>query len=135
MVKASPTAAFIVTEAHLLLEFEIIALNSPAHLGLIDHALEQDVGRQRGEPVVIWFGCALRPFDQQPLFGRGFAAPGVVMCWAHPPSGKPRRQLRVAAVPPRDLLPGVGREFQSQCLGRHRLVCLIAAQPRAGPAT
>ena len=64
MVKASPTAAFIVTEAHLLLEFEIIALNSPAHLGLIDHAFERDVGRQRGEPVVVRFSRILRPFDQ-----------------------------------------------------------------------
>jgi hypothetical protein len=40
MVKASPAAAFIVTEADLLLEFEIVTLNSPAHLSLVDHVLE-----------------------------------------------------------------------------------------------
>ena len=40
MVKAAPAAAFIVTEADLLLEFEIVALDPPTHLGLIDHALE-----------------------------------------------------------------------------------------------
>ena len=40
MVKAAPTAAFIVTEADLLLEFEIVALDPPAQLGLIDHMLE-----------------------------------------------------------------------------------------------
>jgi hypothetical protein len=64
MVKASPTAAFVVTEADLLLEFKIIALNSPAHLGLIDHAFERDVVRERGEPVVVRFSRILRPFDQ-----------------------------------------------------------------------
>jgi hypothetical protein len=30
MVKAAPTAAFIMTETDLLLEFEIVALNPPA---------------------------------------------------------------------------------------------------------
>jgi hypothetical protein len=47
MVKASPAAAFIVTEADLLLEFEIVAFDPPPELGLVDHAFERDVGRQR----------------------------------------------------------------------------------------
>jgi hypothetical protein len=102
MMEATPSAAFIVTEADLLLEFEIVALNSPAHLGSIDHALERNVGRQRAEPVVIRLGFALRPFDQQPLLGRGLAPPGVTMRRADPPSGELRSQWGVAAVPPRD---------------------------------
>jgi len=40
MVEAAPTAAFIVPEADLLLQFEIIAFNPPAQFRLIDHALE-----------------------------------------------------------------------------------------------
>src|SRR5277367_2943367 len=135
MVKASPAATFIVTEANLLLEFEIVALNSPAHLGLIDHALERGVGWQRGEPVGIRFGFALRPFDQQPLLWRRLAASGVVVRRSHPPSGKPRGQWGVAAVPPRNLLPGISSELQCQCLRRHRLMRLITAQPSAGPPT
>ena len=100
MVEAAPAAAFIVTEADLLLEFEVVALDPPAQLGLIDHAFERDVGRQRGEPVVIRFGVALRPLDQQPLLWRGFAALGVVVRRTDPPSGEPRGQRRIASVSP-----------------------------------
>jgi hypothetical protein len=49
-----------VTEADLLLEFEIVAFDPPAQLGLIDHALQRDLGRQRGKPVMIRLGGALR---------------------------------------------------------------------------
>ena len=85
MVEATPAATFVVAETDLLLEFEIVTFDPPAQLGLIDHAFERDVGRQRAEPVVVRFGFALRPLDQQPLFGRGFAPSGVVMCRTHPP--------------------------------------------------
>src|SRR5277367_6446283 len=131
MVKASPAAAFIMTETNLLLEFKIVTFDPPTHLGLIDHALERDVGRQGREPVVIRFGFALRPFDQQPLLWRRLAASGVVVCRTHAPSGKPRGQWGVAAVPPRNLLPGISGELQSQCLGRHRLIRRVAAACRA----
>jgi hypothetical protein len=40
MVEAAPAAALIVTEADLLLEFEVVAFDPPAQLGLIDHAFE-----------------------------------------------------------------------------------------------
>ena len=90
MVKATPTAAFIVTETKFLLEFEIISLDPPAQFGLIDHTFERDVGGQCGKPVVIRFGFTLRPLDQQPFFSRRLAPPGVVMGRADQPSGKPR---------------------------------------------
>jgi hypothetical protein len=76
MVEATPSAAFVVTEADLLLEFEIVALDSPAKFGLIDHA-KRDVGWQRGEPAVVRLGLGFRPLDQQPLFSRRLASPGV----------------------------------------------------------
>ena len=87
MVKATPTAAFIVTETKFLLEFEIISLDPPAKFGLIDHTFERDVGGQCGKPVVIRFGFTLRPLDQQPFFSRRLAPPGVVIRhigWADP---------------------------------------------------
>ena len=61
MVKAAPAATFIVTEADLLFELEIVALNPPAQFRLIDHARKRDVGWQCGEPVVIRVCFALRP--------------------------------------------------------------------------
>ena len=117
MVKATPAATLIVAEADLLLEFEIITLNPPTQFRLIDHAIKRDVGRQRGEPVVIRFGVALRPLDQQPLLCCWLAPSGVVMCRTNPPAGKPRGQWRVAAVAPCNLLPGIGGKLQSQGLG------------------
>jgi hypothetical protein len=61
MVKAAPSAAFVVAEPDLLLEFEVIAFNAPAQLGRIDQALERDVGWQCGEPVMVRLGFALGP--------------------------------------------------------------------------
>jgi len=100
----------------------------------VKYAFERNVGRQRAEPVVVRFGITLRPLDQQPLLWRRLAAPSVVMCRAHPTSGKLRGQWRVATVPPCDLLPGVSGKLQSQCLRRHRLMRRVTAQPPAGPA-
>ena len=40
MMESTPAAAFVVTEADLLLEFEIVAFDPLAQLGLVDHALE-----------------------------------------------------------------------------------------------
>ena len=53
MVKTTPSTAFIVTQPNRLLQFEIVTLDPPAQFGLIDHAIERDVGGQCGEPVVV----------------------------------------------------------------------------------
>ena len=116
-METTPTPAFIVAETDFLFQFEIIALNPPAQFRLIDHAFERNLSRQCGKPIVIRFGFTLRPLDQQPFFSRRLAPSGVVMGRADPPTRKPRTQRRVAAVSPRDRLPGVGVELQSQCLG------------------
>src|SRR5271166_2790996 len=133
MVETAPTTPFVVAQPNLLLEIEVVALDPPAQLGQIDHALQRDVGWQCGEPVVVRFGFTVRPLDQQPFFGCWLAPPGVVMCGANPPSGEPRAQWRVAAVSPLDLLPGTGGEFQSQRLGCDRPMRRVATQPLAGP--
>src|SRR5271170_4227610 len=68
MVEAAPPAPFIVTQAKLLFELLIIALNAPTQLCQINQAIEGDTLGQGGEPIFGWFGFVLRPFDQQPLF-------------------------------------------------------------------
>jgi hypothetical protein len=64
MMKAPPTAALIVTQADFLFEILVIALNSPAHLGLKDHSPQSHTFWQRGQPVFEWLFVALWPFDQ-----------------------------------------------------------------------
>ena len=135
MVEAAPSAAFVVAQSNFLLQFEVVTLDPPAELGMIDHAFEADIDGHRGEPVVIRFGSAVWPLDQQPLHLGGFAPAGVVVRRADPPPGKPRSQRRIAAVSPGDRLPGLGGKLQSQRLGRNRLMRLVAAQPRGGAAS
>ena len=145
MVEATPSAAFVVAQSNFLLQFEVITLDSPAELGMIDHAFEADVDGHRGEPVVIRFGCALWPLDQQPLHLGGFGPAGIVVRRADPPPGKPRSQRRIAAVSPGDRLPSLGGKLQSQRLGRYRLMrnrvagrpgpCLDAGSNGASPGS
>src|SRR5271155_5316281 len=66
MVEAAPPAPFIVTQAKLLFELLIIALNAPTQLCQINQAIEGDTLGQGGQPIFGWFGFVLRPFDQQP---------------------------------------------------------------------
>ena len=40
MMETTPSATFVMTEADLLFEFQIVALNPPAQLDLVDHAFE-----------------------------------------------------------------------------------------------
>ena len=39
MMKTPPAPALVVTQAEILLEVLVVALDTPTHLGLIDHAL------------------------------------------------------------------------------------------------
>ena len=99
MMEAAPSSALVVIKPDLLLQFEIVALDPPAELGQIDQALECDVGLQRGKPVVIRLGLAVRPLDQQPLFGGA-------MRHAHPQAGKARGQGLYGFVMPRAVCGG-----------------------------
>src|ERR1700733_8304705 len=66
VMEAAPSAAFVVTKPDLLLEFLIVALDAPAHLGKIDKPTEADVRRQGRKPVFGRFRFTFGPFDQQP---------------------------------------------------------------------
>ena len=65
MMEATPSSALVMIKPDLLPQFEVVALDPPAELGQIDQAFEADVGWQRGKPVVIRLGGAVRPLDCQ----------------------------------------------------------------------
>jgi len=113
MVEAPPSPPFEVIQSDLFLEFEVIALDPPAQFGEVDHPLERDVGWQRGQPVVLRLGGTFRPLDQQPLF-RGEVAAGQVRRRANALAGKPRGEHPIAAFPPGDGLPGLGRQLPGE---------------------
>src|SRR5579864_4006345 len=79
MMKAAPTAALEVPQPKFLLELLIVALDAPAQLSEIDHAIECGIGGQRREPIFGRLGLALRPFDQQPLLRPRIGALFVAM--------------------------------------------------------
>jgi hypothetical protein len=72
MVEAAPAAACVVAEADLLFQFQIVAFDPPAQLGLIDQALERVVGGQRAKPVMVRLCFTVRP---RPELGRGDNGP------------------------------------------------------------
>src|SRR5216683_5440284 len=113
MVEAAPAAALIVPEADFLLQVLIIALDAPAHLGEIDEAAERHLPVDGCKPVFCGPGLALRPFNEQCLFGKTCFAPDWRSAHAH--TGKARLQLLVCAFSPRDRAPGVLGQAEGQC--------------------
>jgi len=66
-MEAAPPASFEVPEPDLLLEFQIVAFDTPAQLGEVDEFAEVDVGWQRRQPIFGRLGFARGPLDQQPF--------------------------------------------------------------------
>jgi len=127
MMKAAPSASFIVTEPEFLLQFLIVALDPPAQLGQVNEIPQRHIRRQSGQPVFGGFRFALRPLDQTPFLRPGAGAIVVTMRRPHPHRSKTRRQLGVAAFTPGDPMPLLFRQTQRQFLGGYRLPCRIAA--------
>src|SRR6202021_948253 len=136
MMEAAPSAPFEMPEPDLLLEFLIVALDTPAQLGGIDQIAQRDVFRKRREPVFGWLIFALGPLDQQPLLG-WLLASLVTGCNAHSHACKPRGQPFVRAFPPPDRVPRFRAQPQCDLLDRNRIGGSAApllrrtAQPRA----
>ena len=122
MMKAPPAPALVVTQAEILLEVLVVALDTPTHLGLIDHALERRVFGQRGQPVLERRCVALGPLDEQPLGFAHLIAQVVPVRCAHSHAGEARTQLGVRSFAPRDGVPMLGPEFQGERLDRLRMV-------------
>src|SRR6476619_6408176 len=57
MMKAAPSASFIVAEPEFLLQFLIVALDPPAQFGEIDEIPQRHIGWQTGQPILRRFGC------------------------------------------------------------------------------
>lgn len=51
VMESSPASALVVAQPQVLLEFLIVALDAPAHLRFVHHALERHGLGQRREPV------------------------------------------------------------------------------------
>ena len=74
VVETAPPAPFIIAEAEFLLQLLVVALDPPSQLGEIDQTLKADLLGQCGKPIFGRLGFALRPLDQQPLFGAARSA-------------------------------------------------------------
>ena len=61
MMKAAPVAPLVVAEPEFLLQFLIVALDTPTQLDQANVLFESDTRRQRGEPVFDRFGLPQRP--------------------------------------------------------------------------
>src|SRR6266404_765221 len=120
MVEATPSAPFKMPEPDLLLEFLIIALDTPAQLGGIDQIAERDVFRKCLEPVFGWLILALGPLDQQPVLCR-LLGTFVAGCNAHTHTCKPRGQPFVGAFPPADRAPCLRAKPKCDLLDRNRI--------------
>ncbi len=102
MVKTAPVAAFKMTQAKLLFEFLVIALDAPAQFGS-GHQLAKTEGRgQIGQPVFGWCLLLPGPFDQQPLFGTRLAALVIAMRDTYPQGGEAGAHLTMRALAPGD---------------------------------
>src|SRR6185503_10924397 len=67
MMEAAPTSPLIMAQPQLLLQFQVIALDAPAHLCCGHQIVDGSVLGQRRQPVLGRFALVLRPFDEQPL--------------------------------------------------------------------
>src|ERR1700722_2637809 len=120
VMEAAPSAAFVVPEADLLLDLQVVALDAPAQLGDIDEATETGARRKRRQPVPGRLGFAVRPFDQQPLLCQGFRQ-HITMRSAYAHARKPRRQPVGRAFSPPDRAPGMVGQTKRQRLRRDQI--------------
>src|SRR3954469_12741403 len=136
MMEAAPATAFVVTEADLLLQLLVVALDHPPCLCDLGQVLECGAWRQVGQPVLARLLSALGPLDQQPLLRPGLRAQGVAVRRADPQGSEARGELGLAALAPGHPAPSLAGQAESQLLDRHRLVLRAAPQPgRPRPLT
>ena len=64
MMKAAPLAPFVMSQAKLLLEFFVVALNPEPQFGEIDQSLERGLARQGREPITSGLARPFGPFNQ-----------------------------------------------------------------------
>src|SRR5271154_7032212 len=136
MVKAAPSAPFVMAEADLLLELLIVTLDAPAQLGEIDQRPEGDVLGKGREPVFGRLFLVLGPLDQQPFFRPAVGELIVMMRGTYAHARKTRGQPFSRTLPPPDRAPGALGQAERKLLDRDRLMLVVAANElRSPPAT
>lgn len=88
VVKVTPASPFIMTEAELLFQVLIVALDAPAHLGHEHKLIKCRLLRGGSEKVFERLRIAIRPFNKQPFFVANCASLVVAMCGTNPYGGK-----------------------------------------------
>src|ERR1700692_1758197 len=109
MMKASPTASFVVTQAEFLLQLLIVAFDDPAMFGQVHQVHQGDIGRYSRQPILGWFGFSGWPFDEQPFFWMRLRPLLLAMRGTYSEDGETRLQFVLYPLPPRYLLPNIGR--------------------------
>src|SRR5215218_2411158 len=115
-------ASLVVSQAQLLFQLLVIALDPPAQFGQIDQAIEGHVRREGGQPILGGFGVALGPFDQQPFLAPRRGPPIIAMGGPHPNPGKARCQRCRAYIEPANRWPASVRKTKSKRLYTYRRV-------------
>ena len=87
-LQAAPVSALEMSQAKFLLQFFVIALDTPAQFSDGDQLAQANRWGQVRKPVFGRLFLILRPFDQQPLLGMWFLAPIITMGSAHAQGGK-----------------------------------------------
>ena len=128
MVEAAPSSSFEMSRPDLLLEFLIVAFDSPSQLGNVDELTERDVFRKRRQPIFDRLLLAIGPFNQQPLLRPIVREPVIPMRDTNAHTGKSRGQLLARGFPPCDRAPGTPWQSQRKLFDRGRFVLAIAAQ-------
>src|SRR6267142_5083591 len=114
MVEAAPPAPFIITQAELLFELLVVALDPPSQLCQINQSVERDILGQVGEPILGRLGFAFWLLGQQPFFFTRLAQQVVAMSGPHPALRKARSEPFGTALAPRNGLPRLLRQTEGE---------------------
>jgi hypothetical protein len=103
-MKTPPTSTLIVTQAEVLLQILVVALDASALMGNADQLIDRRVQRQGGQEALARFGFACRPLDEQPLLEAQACFADISASMTQPNRRKALAQRRVGALAPSDRL-------------------------------
>ena len=126
MMKPAPTSAFVVTQAQLLLEVLVVALDAPAHVCLRHQIVQGGVCRQIRKIIFERLGVCRGPLDQQPLLRVQARLADVSSGMAYTQGSEPSAERFIGALAPADRLKYAGRKTLGQVLDRYRLASALA---------
>src|SRR5712692_4632376 len=127
VMEAAPAAPLEVIQPQLVLEFLVVALDSPPQLGQADEVGERDGLRQRGQPVLRRLGGAVGPLDEEPFLGARRRPVPIAMRGPHAQPCEAGAHGPAGAFPPGHRAPGRGRELGGQTLET------LGSMPRGAP--